>query len=535
MKTEHRELPAIIVLTVGALYHLLYFASADPRVLMLRTPDDAAYFSEIAWRAAHGQGFTFDGLHATNGFQPLWQWMLVPLAALAQDPLTLFRSAILLQCVLAGLAGLLLLQWSARALSPRSLAILALAYVVLVYRYALNGMETAVELLVLASLAAFASGTRAFEAKRPLASLGLGALLGVAFLARLDLVFLGGVIVVVSAWRAWREGARRMEHIQRALLVTLGASVIVAPYLLSNLREFGHVVPISGALKSSFPRIVTDKPLLERLSPKDVIQLVFVGAWCAWAARVPPPADPAQRERRAFLRAAAAAMTLHGLHTILFMKWAVFPWHFLWYGLLVVSVIADLTEGLLQRLPQRAQGWTRAAFAGLVLCAAVGFWRLDGVRSRARLERNWRVIAYETGLWAHDHTAPGTVFALADAGLFALFGQRPVVNLDGLVNDFDYQEWLRVGHLAEYLDKNHVRYVVKLHLDQTLADHYDSTAFVARSRLYDRDDSVRVWRSDELFRSRSFFHNGGDGVLVIWKWRGAGRAKIESTSAAIAH
>src|SRR5215831_4777147 len=38
--------------------------------------DDTFYYLEIAQRASFGEGFTFDGIHATNGFQPAWGFIL---------------------------------------------------------------------------------------------------------------------------------------------------------------------------------------------------------------------------------------------------------------------------------------------------------------------------------------------------------------------------------------------------------------------------------------------------------------------------
>ena len=48
--------------------------------LIARLPDDGFYYLEIASRLSRGQGFTFDGINATNGFHPLWQFLLVPVA-----------------------------------------------------------------------------------------------------------------------------------------------------------------------------------------------------------------------------------------------------------------------------------------------------------------------------------------------------------------------------------------------------------------------------------------------------------------------
>src|SRR5678815_5598767 len=63
--------------------------------------DDAFYYLGVARHLAAGAGSTFDGLHATNGYHPLWCWALVPLLRAASDPGTAVRLAGLLWFALA--------------------------------------------------------------------------------------------------------------------------------------------------------------------------------------------------------------------------------------------------------------------------------------------------------------------------------------------------------------------------------------------------------------------------------------------------
>jgi hypothetical protein len=49
--------------------------------------DDGFYAFKIAENIAHGKGATFDGIHPTTGFQPLYVLLLVPVFALSGDNL----------------------------------------------------------------------------------------------------------------------------------------------------------------------------------------------------------------------------------------------------------------------------------------------------------------------------------------------------------------------------------------------------------------------------------------------------------------
>ena len=45
-------------------------------------------------------------------------------------------------------------------------------------------------------------------------------------------------------------------------------------------------------------------------------------------------------------------------------------------------------------------------------------------------------------LWVRDNTPPGTVISSWDAGVIGYFSDRPVVNLDGVVNSFEWKDAL---------------------------------------------------------------------------------------------
>ena len=70
--------------------------------------DDSFYYLEVARHVARGDGFTFDGLHPTNGFHPLWLLLLVPICRLFPGEFLPLRAVILLQAVLLALAAVLL-------------------------------------------------------------------------------------------------------------------------------------------------------------------------------------------------------------------------------------------------------------------------------------------------------------------------------------------------------------------------------------------------------------------------------------------
>ena len=98
--------------------------------LLTSFTDDTYYYLVVARHVAAGNGFTFDGLHPTNGYQPLWLFLLVPLYVVLPGEFPPLRGLILLQAVILAaaailpVAGALLLAlgvalWLRRRVDPR--------------------------------------------------------------------------------------------------------------------------------------------------------------------------------------------------------------------------------------------------------------------------------------------------------------------------------------------------------------------------------------------------------------------------------
>ncbi len=83
MKREFKFPFEVVIILAVSLPHL-YAALVPPASLMnwYRT-DDAFYYFIVARNVAAGHGFTFDLMNRTNGFHPLWEFLIVPIFALS--------------------------------------------------------------------------------------------------------------------------------------------------------------------------------------------------------------------------------------------------------------------------------------------------------------------------------------------------------------------------------------------------------------------------------------------------------------------
>ena len=114
-----------VLLTAGVLLSAHFLTSGFERVLGT-FEDDSFYYLTIARRIAAGQGSTFDGIHLTNGYHPLWcAFLVAPMSVFRDRPEAAVRAIAVVSVWLRVASSLLLLRLAARAFSDRIAAALA--------------------------------------------------------------------------------------------------------------------------------------------------------------------------------------------------------------------------------------------------------------------------------------------------------------------------------------------------------------------------------------------------------------------------
>jgi hypothetical protein len=213
--------------------------------------EDAYYAFAVARNLALGRGVTIDGVHATNGFQPLFTLLCVPAYWLTGGGLVASLRVVLLVSWAIFAAAV----WAAgdvarrlvapeRAAAARAFASLAYAGGAYLYFQHFDGLETGLELLLgLLVVRAWLKG----EGESTPGAARLGALLGLLVLARIDQALLvAGFVLVLALDRATPDGWRRA--------VTAGAVAVAvsSPWWLYNRLGFGSFVPTSGSAQQAW-------------------------------------------------------------------------------------------------------------------------------------------------------------------------------------------------------------------------------------------------------------------------------------------
>lgn len=425
--------------------------------------DDTYYYLQIARNLADGLGPTFDGEDWTNGFQPVWAALLVPLFWVLEDGPLAARWA----CFLAALfhvGALLLLE---RALRPRLGALpaaLACAAGLLAWPLREVGMQ-GMDWSLNAFLAAAGVLSARWLAREPgvAARLGIGALLGCLVIQRPDAAALAGLVLLPHLGRRnWR------------LLgpVIAGGAAVALPYLLGSLLAFGSPLPVSGKIKTdnALDRLTTERAVaavervVERSLPDPPATLLGGGATGAadlaaarpwWAAGLLVVAGLVglRRATRAARDAdgrpdAPVLLPLLGYAAVHVPVVAVLLHPYVLYGrwyqapedLAAVALLGGALSLVVG--PGRAPRWRAAGGAvGALLLAAATVHAEHRLRSAPEVPALQRQrVALEVANWIVTELPPDSRIGIFNAGRFGYYTDGRVVNLDGLVNTFDYLE-----------------------------------------------------------------------------------------------
>jgi hypothetical protein len=243
----------------------------------------------------------------------------------------------------------------------------------------------------------------------------------------------------------------------------------LAAYVAVNLAWFGHAQPVSASAKRLWSRALLERdPYFQ------------AGGWfwakahnAAWIARHLDsawalgllvgtlvaavvsfsPAGKCTRALRPFVAAGVLQLAAYVLLHHGELSYA--RWYYVLQPLLAALVAADLLEWSLARVPARRLAG--AAACGLaVLVTAAGFARWQREESR----RGTRVPLLEAAAWVAAELPADARIGSWNSGTLGYRSGRTVVNLDGLVNSWDYLErgqfdicgyWERTGitHLVD--------------------------------------------------------------------------------------
>jgi len=479
--------------------------------------DDAFYYYGVARNVAAEKGCTFDGLHATNGFHPLWMVALLPVFAVTQDDAGALRIILAIQIGLTALAAVAILRaYLGRLGAGAATAAIALVTLPASSSILAGGLESSLVLLILVATWIRLDRASGPEDSRPIRWLVIGCLCAAAFLARFEALVLTPCCLAL--------GRRRLREDPRRAVALLAPSATAAiGFAVWSRAGFGTWLPISGLVKSEWAGRATPWRRLVKC-----LDVPWFGTDLMDGALVHAGVFPGE--------------TIYlTLHLVLLALLLAAGWRFrrtlidaarssLAQFILVAAVawiVLDKAAGL------DIEPWNRVP---IHLCTAVLLGALVGARRRLAYLLNvvlfilamvripwtahtlggagttYATYRHQAAEWLRQKTPEDARIGSWNAGLLGYFSHRAVVNLDGLVNDRRYFEDVVVGRdLDGYLRREGITYLADqaCGLDPSLGPYLTRTAnerlekefavqaFFFNETAPDRCPGYAVWRRKE--------------------------------------
>ncbi len=475
--------------------------------------DDTYYLFSIARNAAAGHGFSVDGIHLTNGFQPLIVLLYTPIFWLCgprmighADSWLAIRWTFVLNGVIAALTvwALAHLIRSCEREKPKTerekskterekpktdgekvtlpwgltapvLGALLWTGSISIFAQMAGGLETGLySLLLCVSMTLYArllwdenAGVKTSVTRWFL----LGLVLGLTVLARIDAAILVAIIVIVELWRWSKKNVT--GHLWDAFVMGATALVVSSPWWIYNVVSFGSLMPVSGQAENSWYTPVSaniyrlvqtldDIALILFYTPHDLSFLNRILCSIAIAVLLYlllRHTRVTERLRQGMFFSPLLPMALFSIVLVIYYTFFFEAPHFiirylqplriLWVVLTACAVVF-LYPAYLHGSARRR----RIAGAGIILFSvfSLGF----GVeRYGYRLHDTTGSEFYKTGVWAAQH--PQEKIGMLQSGI-ASFVAPNVINLDGKVNS-DALRAHQSGRLAEYLRDERFTYI----------------------------------------------------------------------------
>lgn len=406
--------------------------------------DDFFYYLKIALNLAAGHGSTFDGIHHTNGYQPLWLLVITALVKVAPLSAALFV-ILCLMCVSIMATYALSLATFNRVAQNEFVASLAAAFIAFsAIRLIHGGMEVVLTIPLALALCCFRTRPRFAWTARNAAIYGL--LASLVVLSRLDSLLLIAPLFLMELF--WPQNIRHSFRFFAAAALALGLLPVFI-YFVINLHYFGVLLPISGLAKQQrlHPGFNAEpfRTLIFWLSP--YLRLLIVAPTVAAIAGACGLVGARGWKRlesqyRPLATALLAFPILQCLALSWLSDWPIFEWYM--YSFLLGQAGAALiffSQDI--RLPRAAVTiFTSATTGVLVLLMLV--YAAGRLRSAHRPEESlYRMYnsAIDIANFAQNH--PG-IYAMGDRGAMpGYLLHDPVIQLEGLVMDKAYLENIR--------------------------------------------------------------------------------------------
>jgi hypothetical protein len=521
--------------------------------------DDGFYYLQVSRNIARGHGSTFDRVNSTNGYQPLWAAMLVPIFWFTDDDAAGLAATLVLATVLGAIAIILFYLAMLRRAGIAPALLTAALFCLNPYFLELlqGGLETPALFVCLGLLLyLWTHHSHAVVAGHRRACLLFGALLGLTVLSRVDVAI---ALAPLALLIPLQPGSLRLR-VRRTLWVGLAGALCTLPYVAWNLIAHGSPVPVSGLVKRwvvatyqptkqlfeqteqwrglartmdllSFPHGLHKGQALGDILPAlafPAVLLLLLALRLIWRRRHALP-NPA----RGLFIAASIGVIAHAAY-MYFGYRSCSHWNYHYFFLLALlytvllalaipALVADLghlIDAALGRFAFLQRGW--GVIALLLVVPPIGYTAYKGEKAAVKHQReirrpamaSFRKSRFDAARYISQSYPKDTVFGAWWAGNLGYFSDQRVVNLDGVINSREYLErYLKTDTAERYILHGPIEYLIDFFWRSPLHKHFHPSH---RAFWWEHDKEHIVKRLHGKLRLvRIVRFRGGSGMYVM--------------------
>ncbi len=466
----HQNLAAkrlIYLFSFGLLIRLV-LAWLPEKYLFYLVYDDAYYYFSIARNFATRGMLSADGITLTNGFHPLWLFIITPIYMLFKtDHWLSIHLVLTLSAAFDVLAAFLIYKVLERLGRPNVAFWTTAFYLFNPYglQHTMDGLEIGLNNFFLA-LILYCSVKITPEWLKT-GWFPFGVICGLALLSRTDNIIIVGVMLIYVLWRDRNFGS--------IFKTVAAASVLVLLWLVFNFVRFGSIIQTSG---TAYPWHYRQQFLQEYGSYFSfglIKYLVISGLniffhnayhYGSWILTLIVVGILFYRLRtwpekyRPLLWTLAAAFIFASFHT--FLRWSVRPWY--------------LQTAFVLTLPAVALSFDKIKRSIVVVCAAValflGLREVWSPRFFRKVDRLKVILNIVT-----QNIPSKDKVGIYNCGYVQYFTDKKVINLDGLVNN-EVLPYYKQNKGLEYFHKRDIKWLVdySFHLWAVFGSYLGATA-----------------------------------------------------------
>ena len=479
----------LILLLAGAILRVSILNNSVETLVQKTVIDDSFYSIYVAEHMAQDGISAFDGTNPTNGYQPLWIFLLIPFSILGFNVNALLYIG--LYCLaFFSLATAVLIFKIAKKMLNETAALVVAGYWLLnpyVSYVALNGLETALYAFFFAL--SFYQYLLMQERKAGFWDYAkLGFFAGISLLARMDAVFLILAIVLHQLWKRHFAGGFS-SLFKKPLLPNLSALILFAflasaPWFIWSYSEFGTISQASadfsifGRMNNLGKSASASEFIMNFFTP--AISSFFTLGMVSWAGKISinPIIFAAVflfsfafgiSKRKRFSEYVSKIKLVGFLVFYSAISWIFYAFLLGSAGsrysypvfLVFVLLSSILFFFVISELFRRLSVFQKKAVASLLILLVLSNFYLIGTEFWKEGSFPWQIESVATAKWLKNNTPQDAVVGTFNAGIVAFFSERKTINLDGKINNpalkareqnrlLAYINGQKIGYLVDY-------------------------------------------------------------------------------------